>query len=140
MLRRLREFATALLGLLVFQLSPLGATAACLAPVGGGIVAEATPGVADTGAVHGQGAAHGLHARGPDDTPQPRPADDGAAPPHHEGQKHCPASMACAVVAVAAVSSGLPGSGLRAAARIAAPDSAAPASVVGAPEPPPPRA
>lgn len=140
MLRRLRGFATVLLGLLVFQLSPLGAATACLAPATAGMVADATLGAGDAGTLHGQGA-HDQHARGPGGaSQQPLPSDDGTAPRHHEGQKHCPASMACAIVAVAAVSSGLPEGGPRAVARIAAPDSAAPASVVGAPEPPPPRA
>jgi hypothetical protein len=134
---RLRRFAVALLGLLLVQLSLLGAGVACTVPAVGGPAASAAHGSAAGVAHHAGGHAHdGGDVAGADALP----SDDAPPSGHHDGRMHCPTTMACATAAIAVAASALPDGGILARAEIVAPDATAPASVVGAPEPPPPRA
>ena len=137
MLRQLRRFASALAGVLVLQLV-LGAAGACGMAAANGPVAHA----------HGQAAPAGGHTAGGHahhaaTAAGPAVADDsGARPPapHHGAPTHCATAAGCAFDVSLVVSTAVADKSSPAPSRIAAPDDRAPASVVGTPEPPPPRA
>jgi Mrp family chromosome partitioning ATPase len=131
-MRRLRHLAAVLMGVLLLQMTLLGSGLACAAVPSEG------------GAEHAHAGAHGPPSAGDaehghhDAAPTRAPASDrqGDSP----GQLHCLAAMSCTTGGVAAVATALPAAEPETAHRVAALDAAAPASIVGAPEPPPPRA
>ncbi|HEX5830392.1 MAG TPA: hypothetical protein VFY16_05380 [Gemmatimonadaceae bacterium] len=131
-MRRLRHFAAVLVGVLLLQMTLLGTGLACAAvpPEGGAEHAHAgargAPAAGDT--------AHGHHDAAPAHAPSPDRHGDAT------GQMHCPAAMSCTTGGEAAIATALPTAELEMAHQVAALDAAAPASIVGAPEPPPPRA
>lgn len=137
MLHRLRRFAAALAGVLLLQLTLLGVGAACATPPAG---PQAGSVVAAGAHDDGHHAAHDGHAaEAPRERQAPRGPASGDAPPHHDGRLHCPSATSCAGIAIAATTAAAADPGPRRVARVGARDAERPASVVGAPEPPPPR-
>ena len=133
-MHRLRRFAVALLGLLLVQLTLAGAGVACAVPT-----PDAAGSVAATEHDASGHAHHGTDLADAAGLASATHPDDAAPTRHHDGRLHCPSSMACASATIARAASMLPENALVAASEIAAPEDVAPASIVGAPEPPPPR-
>jgi hypothetical protein len=139
-LRRVRHAVAALMGVLLLQLTLVGAGVACTATVesarGIGLVALAGPAI-------DQGADGHEHPAGHAPTDATTPGDGSGS--HHgqtdpDGQTRCPAATGCTTIGVVDVAVILPVATVRVDAGVVAADSAAPVSVSGAPEPPPPRA
>lgn len=141
---RLRHFAAGLLAVLLLQVSLLGAGVTCAPWLTSAAAGGTTHAPALDASHHG---GHGHHGHGGGDRSHTAPAaadehasDDAPAPSHHGGQLHCATAASCAPAALAGAVTVAAGDGVAAAGRIAVPDARAPASVIGAPEPPPPRA
>ncbi|HEX6630032.1 MAG TPA: hypothetical protein VF048_03035 [Gemmatimonadaceae bacterium] len=138
---RLRRFATALMGVLLLQVM-LGAVGAC-AMTSGEVAATLGPAesVGKMAPFHGRGGEE--HAQQAASAPGLMGSShrDGEPPaPHHGTPSHCAAAVGCVFDAALAIATTALGESSPAVTRIAAPDDRAPASVVGTPEPPPPRA
>jgi hypothetical protein len=138
---RLRRFATALMGVLLLQVM-LGAVGACAMTSGEVAVPVVRAASAGKTAPVG-GHAAGKHAHAAASAPGQLASShrDGEPPaPHHGTPSHCAAAVGCVFDAALAIATTALGESSPAVTRIAAPDDRAPASVVGTPEPPPPRA
>jgi hypothetical protein len=139
-LRRARHAVAALMGVLLLQLTLVGAGVACAAAVNGGADSRIA---ASGGSITSQGDDGHEHNAGHDPADATTPGDGSGS--HHgqtnsDGGTHCPAPMGCTTVGVVDVAVTLPSATVRVAKGIVPTNATTPESVGGAPEPPPPRA
>ena len=133
-MRRLRSLAAALAGLLLIQVSLLGAGLACAASAS---VNQTLTG--DERAAHHEGS-HGGHGRMAAESTLPAAPERQTPASHHDGPLHCPGTTSCASATIGSAEVRFAGLEVSDAAEPSAHAVKVPMSVAGAPEPPPPRA